>query len=383
MDLINSPSGHRERIPSFYDNFPHTLHSSLDNVPTGSSEQEDSESELMREIYNLKNLGHLNANDLSYRELEEDTSGPAELLLSEKYGDYKKADERPRRGRSNSLPISPSDILGEAGDGLEEVEPTEGKQEMMGLHDELERILDGINESISEIQGQINRNSSLSSESQVSSPAGSHLSTPFNSPVPSPLSSPNLDSARHHQDSDTGLGSLSPPLWIIQTKKMKKIRIEKWRQVSLEGEEGLRGGQFSHQTKWGQKTTYPLAQLSKVAPTKSKFKTFPNQQSLCQPVDDSKEAIPVEAHCTHGEVLCLSSQRLELVSLLRGLASQELCFRLTSQVLTSLQLGGPESIDVIVECLLLGFIKAKFDVIIWVARLSQSVVCLTHKQLRK
>ncbi|XP_071847958.1 rho GTPase-activating protein 7-like isoform X4 [Apostichopus japonicus] len=239
MDLINSPSGHRERIPSFYDNFPHTLHSSLDNVPTGSSEQEDSESELMREIYNLKNLGHLNANDLSYRELEEDTSGPAydkrssedtklhpgltaesekidilhnisELLLSEKYGDYKKADERPRRGRSNSLPISPSDILGEAGDGLEEVEPTEGKQEMMGLHDELERILDGINESISEIQGQINRNSSLSSESQVSSPAGSHLSTPFNSPVPSPLSSPNLDSARHHQDSDTGLGSLSP-----------------------------------------------------------------------------------------------------------------------------------------------------------------------------
>lgn len=71
------------------------------------------------------------------------------------------------------------------------------------------------------------------------------------------------------------------------------------------------------------------------------------------------------------------------VSLLRGLASQELCFRLTSQVLTSLQLGGPESIDVIVECLLLGFIKAKFDVIIWVARLSQSVVCPTHKQLRK
>lgn len=53
--------------------------------------------------------------------------------------------------------------------------------------------------------------SSLSSESShVSSPAGSHLSTPFNSPVPSPLSSPNLDSVRHHQDSDTGVGSLSP-----------------------------------------------------------------------------------------------------------------------------------------------------------------------------
>ncbi|KAJ8028266.1 Rho GTPase-activating protein 7 [Holothuria leucospilota] len=186
LDVLISPAS-RERIPSFYDNIPHTLHSSLDNVPTGSSEPEDSESELMREIYNLKNLGHL-GNDGQYGELPRsngmsktkasDTRGKnlslmttetekidilqniSELLLSEKYqvNDYG-CDERPRRERSNSLPISPSEILGDDDDDDDDddLESLDVKEEMMGLHTELEKILDGINESISEIQGQIKR----------------------------------------------------------------------------------------------------------------------------------------------------------------------------------------------------------------------------------
>ena len=196
LDDLPSESPHRLRSPSMYDNMPPALHSSLDNLP--NAEIEVAETELMRQIYNLKNIGHLNDplvvapssrrsisistctdldrtsspnktnNNLSYdveNEKLDILTNISKILSKEKQLDAS-VDTDPeiprrvtRRDRSNSLPNAGPEGIRESMISTD-VDP-ELEAEVMGLSSELERLLTGINESIHELEENIKKTGKL------------------------------------------------------------------------------------------------------------------------------------------------------------------------------------------------------------------------------
>ncbi|XP_072171214.1 rho GTPase-activating protein 7-like [Diadema setosum] len=243
----------RLRSPSMYDNMPPALHSSLDNLPT--AEIEVAETELMRQIYNLKNIGHLHdsfsAAPSSHRrsasvstctdiddhescnisknsvniKREAETldilTNISKILMQEKQEEaalepQPEVQRRSRRDRSNSLPNAGIEGIRESIISIE-MDP-DLEAEVMGLSSELERLLVGINESIHELEVNIKRTGegsmSPASSSQISSPVGSQVSSPCLSPLPSPVATPDFnyskrEDAQQQQHEDTGVGGLS------------------------------------------------------------------------------------------------------------------------------------------------------------------------------
>ncbi|XP_030836720.1 rho GTPase-activating protein 7 isoform X2 [Strongylocentrotus purpuratus] len=249
---------HRLRSPSMYDNMPPALHSSLDNLP--NAEIEVAETELMRQIYNLKNIGHLN-DPLAFapstrRSVSvstcEDISGShvslnrtnnnlnqdvetekldiltniSKILMKEKQlvepkGGACVLAPKPvvKRDRSNSLPNAGPEGIRES--MLSNEVDLELEAEVMGLSSELERLLTGINESIHELEENIKKaetgdSSASTASSQISSPVtspvnspvNSQVSSPYGSPLPSPITTPDFNHNKReveHQD-DTGVG---------------------------------------------------------------------------------------------------------------------------------------------------------------------------------
>ncbi|XP_072039854.1 rho GTPase-activating protein 7-like [Amphiura filiformis] len=234
-----------------FDNMPRALHSSFEHLL--SSDTEFAESEFMRQIQNLKNIGHQgtstptdnttptnrtpthrhsdNANlasstpktpkKLTHREFESEKKDILininRLLQSEKlevpeadFEDFEVFPVQRKRTRSNSLPDTRplkyrDTCMSESG-----LDDPELDAEVTDLSAELEQLLNGINESIHEMTENYRRVESVSTStsSQVSSPICSHTSSPFPSPLPSPLPSPNLAHGKHGE-TDLGISVLS------------------------------------------------------------------------------------------------------------------------------------------------------------------------------
>ncbi|XP_041469965.1 rho GTPase-activating protein 7-like isoform X3 [Lytechinus variegatus] len=239
---------HRLRSPSMYDNMPPALHSSLDNLP--NAEIEVAETELMRQIYNLKNIGHLNdplavapstRRSVSVSTCEDigDSRGSLnrtnnnlnqdvetekldiltniskilmkekELVVEPRDADVVASKPAAKRDRSNSLPNAGPEGIRES--MLSNEVDLELEAEVMGLSSELERLLTGINESIHELELNIKKtgeSSASTASSQISSPVNSQVSSPYGSPLPSPMTTPDFNHNKREveQQDDTGVG---------------------------------------------------------------------------------------------------------------------------------------------------------------------------------
>ncbi|XP_038056536.1 rho GTPase-activating protein 7-like isoform X2 [Patiria miniata] len=219
---------------SVYDNIPRTMHSSGEH--SGSSTQiAIAECEFLRQIYNLKNIGtepsavasnqpqpfasmltpatdgtsrphHRSQSSVSRTHFETEKqdilTNITQLLIAEKNldDDHLTVPVMRKRTRSNSLPDTrPCSMQVQNVTRFEGADP-----ELDGINTELEKLLNGINQSLHEMQENLRRDegslSSASSHSQVSSPVYSPVSSNFTSPLPSPLPSPLLTQSGSQKD---------------------------------------------------------------------------------------------------------------------------------------------------------------------------------------
>ncbi|XP_022086874.1 stAR-related lipid transfer protein 13-like isoform X3 [Acanthaster planci] len=216
---------------SVYDNVPRTVHSSSEHVST--TQIAIAECEFLRQIYNLKNIGseqstadqphsipststmasdqahpshHRSHSSVSRTQFETEKhdilTNITQLLLAEKNldDDHLTVPIMRKRTRSNSLPDTrPCSMQVQNVTRFEGVDP-----ELDGINTELEKLLNGINQSLHEMQENLRRDegslSSASSHSQVSSPVYSPVSSTFPSPFQSPLPSPHLNQSSSHKD---------------------------------------------------------------------------------------------------------------------------------------------------------------------------------------
>ncbi|XP_071787693.1 rho GTPase-activating protein 7-like isoform X3 [Asterias amurensis] len=216
-------------------NVPRTLHSSCERV--SDAQIAVAECEFLRQIYNLKNIGDApsdqttagqarpststqcdplsltqqNSQAISKNEFESEKqdilSSITKLLVAEKTldEDHLTVPMLRKRTRSNSLPDTrPCSMQVQSVTRFEAADP-----ELDGINTELESLLNGINQSLHEMQENLRKDEgSVSSvSSQVSSPLCSPVSSTFASPLPSPLPSPQLP----HSDpqKDLGISTLS------------------------------------------------------------------------------------------------------------------------------------------------------------------------------
>ncbi|XP_033101300.1 rho GTPase-activating protein 7-like isoform X2 [Anneissia japonica] len=231
----------RGRSSSFYDNVPDDNKASLDY---SDIYEECFENDLKSEIYKLQNLGQKRVRcastpaylDDDWSDLSPYLTESDEEIFTEKQrifddinnlsvGSKDLNDEPLQRDRSSSLPVQSTTFK------LSEEQLNSGND--IDPYDEVEMLLNGINESINEMQetfgisdssmSSVSSQLSLSHESEVS-PFPSPFPSPLASPLHSPLQSPNTYHTEKLTDGDTGIEATSSCSGLDTTGSVEELK---------------------------------------------------------------------------------------------------------------------------------------------------------------